>query len=168
MTRHFIFRNYWWLALLGAILSVVLILYFYQDNRMPLIGSVLATLLAFCYFVQQQRLAEITLFKSLFTEFNGRYDKLNGSLSKIRKSNLELTEKQSDDVIDYFNLCAEEYLFFKEGYIHDDTWEAWCRGMLFYHEDKRFSALWEVEEAKNSYYGLSLKVIRQGARIPKA
>jgi hypothetical protein len=163
MIRRFLFRNYWWLALLGVALSVSLILYFYQNGRMPLIGSVLATFLAFCYFVQQQRLAEISLFKSLFTEFNARYDKLNGCLAQILSSNEDLTQKQRDTVIDYFNLCAEEYLFYKEGYIHSAAWKAWCRGMLSYLEHKPFSNLWQAEQATNSYYGLSLIVIRRGA-----
>lgn len=164
MNRHFIFRNYWWLALLGIALAVSLILFFYKDGRMPLIGSVLATFLAFCYFIQQQRLAEISLFKTLFTEFNARYDSLNGHLSSTLSVHPDLTDEQRDKIVDYFNLYGEEYLFFKEGYIHADVWQSWCRGMLYYMEKEPFSSLWCAEQRTSSYYGLSLEVIRKGAR----
>jgi hypothetical protein len=98
---------------------------------MPLIGSVLATGLAFIYFVQQQKLAETSLFKELFTEFNQRYDSLNEKLVALRGETSELTPEKKGIVLDYFNLCAEEYLFYKEGYIYPEVWTAWCRGMLW-------------------------------------
>lgn len=164
VNRNFVFRNYWWLAILAAALAVAAILYFYKDGRMPLIGSALATFLAFCYFVQQQRLAEISLFKTLFTEFNARYDKLNGPLAAVISAGSNLNEEQRQDVIDYFNLCAEEYLFYKEGYIHSEVWRSWCNGMLWYMEREPFISIWQVEQATDSYYGLTLDVIRGGAR----
>lgn len=130
---------------------------------MPLIGSVLATFLAFCYFIQQQRLAEIALFKTLFTEFNARYDDLNEHLGTALKSYPTLTDTHVEKIVDYFNLCGEEYLFFKEGYIHSDVWQSWCKGMLFYMEQEPFTSIWATEYNTGSYYGLSLDVIRKGA-----
>ena len=103
MNRQFLFKNYFWIAIFVAILAVALIFYFYEDGRMPLIGSVLATFLAFCHFIQQQRLAEISLFKDLFVEFNARYDKINDDLSAVVSSDNNLTEKQRADIINYFN-----------------------------------------------------------------
>lgn len=164
MSRQFLFRNYSWLALLGVTLAAALILYFYKDRSLPLLGSVLTTGLAFCYFIQQQRLAETSLFKSLFTEFNARYDKLNGPLSEIPESDEGISREAKKCVIDYFNLCAEEYLFYKEGYIQADVWRSWCRGMLLYFDRRPFSHVWQAEQATNSYYGLSLQIIRKGSK----
>jgi hypothetical protein len=163
MKRQFIFKHYALLALLVAGLSVAIILFFYKEGRMPLIGSVLATILTFCYFIQQQRLSEATLFKSLFTEFNSRYNELNGRLTAIALHDADLSPEQRETVIDYFNLCAEEYLFYEEGYIHKVVWKSWCNGMLLYLQKEPFSSIWNEEKRTNSYYGLSLDQIRKGA-----
>lgn len=32
----------------------------------------------------------------------------------------------------YFNLCAEEYLFFDRGIIEKDVWRSWENGILWY------------------------------------
>jgi hypothetical protein len=168
ISRQFLFKNYWWIVILLAVVSVLLIFYFCEDGREPLIASVLTTALAFCYFVQQQRLAEISLFKTLFTEFNARYDKLNGPLRAVTSVGSHLTDEQRDNVIDYFNLCAEEYLFYKEGYIHNEVWRSWCCGMLWYMKHEPFINIWQEEQTANSYYGLSLEVIRDGARPNKS
>lgn len=62
------------------------------------------------------------LNKELFTEFNARYDRLNDSLAVIeayykdfdkfkglKEEDKEQYKKFKQDVIDFFNLCAEEY-----------------------------------------------------------
>ena len=66
-------------------------------------------------------------------------------------------------IIDYFNLCAEEYFFFNEGYIDHRVWRSWCRGMLQYLEAVPFRDIWATEGSKESYYGLTLEEIRKGA-----
>ncbi|MGQ0722237.1 MAG: hypothetical protein ACT4PE_11810 [Candidatus Eiseniibacteriota bacterium] len=165
MNRHVIFRHYASIAILGGGLGIAAILLFARDERMPLIGSVIVAVLGFCYFAQQQKLSETTLFKDLFTEFNRRYDGLNDRLVEIDgqadSTKLEGTHRQT--IVDYFNLCAEEYLFFSEGYIHPAAWRSWCAGMLWYFEREPFRALWAEESKTNSYYGLSVEAIRRGA-----
>lgn len=69
-------------------------------------------MLSVSFFVQQQRLAEMNLFWELITAFNGRYDKLNERLMRIRCED-DCTDYQV--VWDYFNLCAEDFLFFPKG-----------------------------------------------------
>jgi len=138
-----------------------------EIDRISALISVTATFLGSGHFILQQHLAETSLFKALFTEFNKRYDKLNGKLAEIAASKPErkpLDNKERETVIDYFNLCAEEYLFYKRGYIDPDVWRAWCNGMLWYMEQEPFATLWEEEKSNNSYYGLSLNVIRSGAK----
>jgi hypothetical protein len=161
--RHFLFRAYGWIALLGGGISIALVLCFSRENPIPLIGSVVAAVLGFCYFVQQQRLAETALFKELFTEFNARYDKLNDNLLEIKEAGAAPTLQHRQAIVDYFNLCAEEYLFFKQGYIIPEVWRSWCRGMIFYMGKEPFRGLWEEERMSDSFYGLSMPAIRKGA-----
>lgn len=122
-------------------------------------------ILGFCYFVQQQKLAEIQLFKELFTEFNQRYDTMNGDLYDIRTGTREVDAAARKTLIDYFNLCSEEFLFFEEGYIHSVVWRSWCRGTLWYLTGPHIRAVWdeEIEQNNNSYYALTIDKLREGA-----
>ena len=163
MNRYWLFHNYWWIAILISLICITSIILLSLDNQFILIGSIIASGLGFCYFVQQQRLAEINLFKDIFTNFNNRYDKINDKLYMILKSHNKLTPIKMKFIYDYFNLCSEEYLFFKEGYIYRDVWKAWCRGMLIFIDKKPFDKIWEIEEQTDSYYGLTLKKIKEGA-----
>lgn len=169
INRRFIFRYYWLIAIFGLILGIWLFIQFpVSDNSITLLGSVVAAVLGFCYFVLQQKLSETALFKELFTEFNKRYDVLNDRLSVIATSypEQEITPLDVNDrqtIIDYFNLCAEEYLFFKEGYIHHEAWRSWCAGMTWYFDREPFKSLWAKESSTKSYYGLSVPEIKKGA-----
>ncbi len=108
--------------------------------------------LALLYFFQKQKLEESRLMKELITEFNRRYDTLNGQLTKIAKTtSAPLSMRQREAVIDYFNLCAEEYLFYTLGYVEPHVWKAWHHGMKVYRQDCRIVALWN-QEPKASYY----------------
>lgn len=112
------------------------------------------------YFSQKQKLAEIHLMKELITDFNKRYDALNGPLQDILRTGREtpapeLTQEEQKTLVDYFNLCAEEYLFYDLGYIEPRVWEAWHCGMTAHSsQDSRLFALWE-QEPKASYYGFT-------------
>jgi hypothetical protein len=163
MTRHFIFKNYWWLGLLLGGLAAGSAYILGGDDRVGLVGAAIAGTLGFYYFVQQQKLAETQLFHNLFTAFNARYDKLNGPLAEIANRSGPLLDSDRNLIADYFNLCAEEYLFYKEGYIHPDVWRSWCRGMLWYLRRHPFRDVWHDEVKTESFYGLSLAVIEQGA-----
>jgi hypothetical protein len=163
MNHNFVFKNYWWLAIFGvALLSVFSMS---MPDRGTFIGAIIAGAISFCYLVQQQKLSETILFKKLFTEFNNRYDAINGKLSSIpAESPVNIQDRQT--IIDYFNLCSEEYLFRKEGYIHDEVWTAWCRGMSEYFRKEPFFSIWEEEEKNGSYYGLTTAKICEGAGLP--
>jgi hypothetical protein len=103
----------------------------------------------------RQHLDQAKLFKSLFTEFNSRYDHLNDGLNTILFSDGSrlLTASQKQHLFSYFNLCAEEYFFYKAGYIDHHVWESWCRGMKVFFSQPRIRALWEEECKAGSYYG---------------
>lgn len=163
MSRQFIFRHYPWIAAIAALIGVGGVFTITAANRPSLVGSVVAGILAFCYFAQIQKLAEMSLFKQLFTEFNRRYDDLNERLTAIADTGEASDVASRKVIVDYLNLCAEEYLWYSEGYIHGEVWRSWCAGMVWYFDREPFRRVWVEESAKNSYYGLSLDAIRRGA-----
>lgn len=133
------------------------------NDRVDLVGAAIAGTLGFCYFVQQQKLAETELFHQLFTDFNTRYDKLNDQLAAM-VSDSDVSAEQRNLIVGYFNLCAEEYLFYQQGYIQEtDVWRSWCRGMAWYLKRHSLKDVWNEEVKSESFYGLSLDVIRNGA-----
>lgn len=162
MDRHFIFRNYWWIALLAGGLAATLAFFSGGEDRVGFVGAAIAGALGFCYFVQQQKLAETALFHELFKDFNARYDKLNGRLAELLPER-ELSLEQRNIIVDYFNLCAEEYLFYQQGYIPRTVWRSWCRGMAWYLKRHPFKDVWNDEFQTESFYGLSLEIIHAGA-----
>lgn len=163
MNRRIIFKHYWWIALLLGGVLALLAFRFGGDERAGLVGGCVAGALGFCYFVQQQKLAETQLFYHLFTSFNQRYDALNGPLSKMSGKGADITLEQRNLIVDYFNLCAEEYLFYQEGYIPRKVWRSWCRGMAWYLKRHPFKDVWNEEIKTESFYGLTEEVIREGA-----
>lgn len=163
MSRHFIFQNYWWIAALIGGASAVVALLYGDGDRIGFLGSIVAGTLGFCYFVQQQKLAETTLFHQLFTAFNARYDGLNERLAAIAEDGI-LSAERRIIIVDYFNLCAEEYHFYQQGYIPGNVWRSWCRGMAWYLKRHPFKEVWDEEIRSESYYGLSMEIIQAGLR----
>ena len=164
-SKNFFFKKHWWITLGVSLILITIACRSGLSDRGTLIAGIIAGAFSFSYFVQQQKLAEIRLFKELFTEFNQRYDAINEKLSSI-PANIPVNEKNRQTIIDYFNLCSEEYLFKKEGYIHDEVWTAWCRGMSEYFRKEPFCSIWEEEEISGSYYGLTTSKICDGAGLP--
>ena len=163
--KQLIFRSYVFVAIGVLVLGVGgATLFTDKANQWQIIGATIAGVLSYCYFVQQQRLAETQLFKQLFTEFNARYDSLNDDLAAI-VAGRQPKREDSSVITDYFNLCAEKYLFYQQGYILEEVWRSWCRGMQQYLDDPHFSAVWTMEVRTQSHYGLSREVIVRGARL---
>lgn len=162
MNRHFIFRNYWWIAALAGGAVSFLAYEYGGEDRAGLVGAALAGTLGFCYFVQQQKLAETALFHDLFIRFNARYDEINGELAALL-SERDLSVEQRNIIVDYFNLCAEEYLFYEQGYIPRTVWRSWCRGMSWYLKRHPYKDVWNEEVKTESFYGLTLDIIHKGS-----
>ena len=120
-------------------------------------GSVLVTaiggLWALAVYLRGRHAADVRLVKELLTEFNRRYDKLGSDLQFDISKNGDFEKETELKFVRYFNLCAEEWLFWKAGYIYDPVWKAWENGMKQYAKDTRVIALWQTERATDSYYG---------------
>ncbi len=113
--------------------------------------------LGLSYSILKQHLEETRLFKELFSDFNKRYDSLNGPLHVLISIpvNQSLTLEQKITAYDYFNLCAEEYLFYRKGYIYPEVWIAWSNGMKIIFNSPQIRELWNQESKTDSYYGFT-------------
>jgi hypothetical protein len=113
------------------------------------------------HFLYAQHNQDTDRFIKLFQGFNIRYDILNGQLNNLllRRGDLLLSDEDKLVLFDYFNLCAEEYLFFKAGYLDKVVWSAWLKGMSFFAKNANVRILWEAEIELGSYYGFTLKLI---------
>lgn len=142
-------------TLLGVVAVACVWLFGGQNWQLALTAA--GGALSFAYFAQKQKLEERRLFKELFTEFNARYDKLQPRLLSILPNTEE--ELSSDELLtayEYFNLCGEEYLFYRLGYIDPAAWRAWQNGMRVHLKNPRIARFWEKEASSDSYYGLQM------------
>jgi hypothetical protein len=153
--KFWLFENYWWL--LCVVIAIVAAVLVTLKESVSTVVSVGGTLLSIIYFLQKQKIEELRVFMELFKEFNERYDRLNEQLDAILKSEkTELSSEEKNILIDYFNLCGEEYLYFRKGYIDPVIWAAWENGMKSIFSNSKVRFFWENEKKTESYYGLSV------------
>lgn len=141
--------------LVGSIGVIVVWFQFPPGHRSGLLLPATGIVAGFVYFLYRQHLDETKLFKQLFTEFNARYDQLNEPLNAILRGPDEggLSTSEKDCLFSYFNLCAEESVFYSAGYIDQCVWDAWNQGMKQFFRNPRIKALWNEESTADSYYG---------------
>jgi len=141
--------------LVGSGIVVAAWLRFVAGHRPELLLSGIGAVAGFTYFIYRQHLDETKLFKELFVEFNGRYDKLNEGLNTILFGAYEgdLSDTERDLLFSYFNLCAEEYFFYRAGYVDHHVWKSWRRGMRIFFAHPRIRVLWDRDCKADSYYG---------------
>ncbi len=154
--KFWFYDHYWWVLCLLAMTTASLLIYL--DKDLSAIAAIVGTLISVIYFIQKQRLDELQLFRHLFKEFNERYDGLNEDLAKVmQEPSFELSPSEKELLIDYFNLCGEEYFFYQKGYIDPMVWKSWHNGMTYIISTPRIMAIWKTEQKSNSYYGLEIK-----------
>jgi hypothetical protein len=153
--KWWFYKHYVWIGLvLAAVIAALL-----NGGGWKVQESIagLVAVVGYFHFVQNQRLSEMRLFKDLFTAFNATYDGMNEDLARVLQG--EISPHLERRVIDYFNLCAEEYLFYKHGYILPEAWESWRKGMRQYIDEDVIRKLWESEAKTGSYYGLTRELV---------
>ena len=149
------FEHYWWMLCLVLISTLAALLW--HNEPLPTVVTVVGALLSLIYFVQKQKLEELRLFRELFKEFNARYDEMNEKLARIvEATDTEVSKQERETLIDYFNLCGEEYLYFERGYIYPVVWRAWFNGMKAIISAPRVLRVWQMEKRTDSYYDLPL------------
>ena len=154
--KFWLFRNSLWL--LVVVLVVGLIWWFESEGARRALLAVAVSSLTFFYFLQKQQLAETRLMKELITDFNSRYGAMTEALQEILEKGqgrpeLLLSPDEQEVLVNYFNLCAEEYLFYDLGYVEPRVWTAWSNGMDQYTKDIRIWEFWKQERQSGSYYG---------------
>lgn len=127
-----------------------------------ILGSV-GVALTLYYSHHSKQIARDAMMKELFTDFNRRYDELNDDLQFIHDHYRTTEELQKAEnythlknrIIDFFNICAEEYFWYQKGRIDKNVWMSWNAGMKFWYRVPAIKDLW-IEETKEegltSYY----------------
>ncbi len=123
------------------------------------------SIVTYYYSRQSKQLAHDQMMKELFADFNTRYSKLNNALFEIEekyKSTDQLNRAPNatflkQTVLDYFNLCAEEfYWYYHKGRIDKIIWNSWHSGMIYWHDNvEAIRDMWKAEveaNGKSSYY----------------
>jgi hypothetical protein len=165
--KYWMYDNYLWIvaALLIAGIVIHMIASVLGRASIEILISWTGIVVAFFYFIHKQGLEEVRLFNELFKECNARYDGLNEQLNRIVSENKELSVDEKNLLYDYFNLCGEEYIYYRRGYIYPEVWTAWCNGMKYFMKNGYIKKLWEEEERLGSYYGLTLAEIERKASL---
>ena len=158
--KRCLFEYYSILSITAFLLAFLLLTFGFLDWKALIIIE--GGILSFAFSVQKQQLEEVRLFKELFSKFNERYDAQNDNLNHIylrhqRNPELAFDESEIVALFNYFNLCAEEYLYFKQGFIYPEVWQAWKNGMKFFRQNHKIQKLWDEELKTDSYYGLSFE-----------
>ncbi len=171
--RNFLFAYYWMFAAPLLLIGVPLILLFSRpDTATTSAIALCAAVLSAVYFVQKQKIEELQLFERLFTQFNTRYADMHAGLQGILATHISpqgdstpLGRIEREILDNYFNLCAEEYLFYTEGRILRQVWVAWCRGMCDYLAIERIRSHWaeQLRPGCNSHYGLTPEFVELAA-----
>lgn len=152
--KHWVLRHYLWVTIILLMIVVTVAFWTHPRTWHDWLG-ILAVPFGFLVAVQRQKTEELELFERLFKDFNRRFNRMNGELNAIKDGpeDAPLTEKQTNLLFDYFNLCGEEYLFYRQGYIYPEVWEAWHNGMTIFRKIPRIRKLWDEDLKTCSYYG---------------
>src|SRR5256885_3206788 len=154
-------RRIIWISCIAGvflILGVYLIVPPAHQNSSVLL-TIAGGLGALAFYLNRRHAEDARLAKELLKEFNERYDKLNNDLQLACWRESRFEEETKLQFIKYFNLCAEEWLFWSTGYIYEPVWRAWRNGMKQYAKDNRVMAIWDEEAKTDSYYGFDFKKV---------
>jgi hypothetical protein len=148
--------------LFGTFFLIVILSYkFFHLTDTVLIG-VIGSIATIYLGVIKLKVDDDNLFKELFNTFNERYDqRFNDLINRQRIEPKELEDEEKIVIIDYFNLCAEEYLWYKRGRIPKNVWIAWKAGIINNLQLPEINKLWHQEMKGNgiiSYYGISTEI----------
>jgi hypothetical protein len=167
--KHWVLRHYLWVTI-SLLMIVLVVAYWTQPKTWQDWLGIFALPFGFLVAVQKQKTEELELFERLFKDFNKRFNRMNNELNAIKDGpeDAPLTHSQRNLLFDYFNLCGEEFLFYRQGYIYPEVWHAWYNGMTIFRENPRIKKLWDEELKTCSYYGFGwTDTPRNGLALPK-
>ena len=148
-------RRYWVYILL-LFLGLAIITWFRYEEKIKneIYFGLIATLVTLFLSVINFYQANDRFFKELFVDFNRRFDDLRSVLSGIT-SESAIDGSQREFIVDYINLCAEEYMWVKKGRIPLDIWESWQARIKSFLNMPAIREVFveELDRARESYYG---------------
>lgn len=159
--KYFLHEYYvWFIMLIVLVAGALTVIFYMRGNDWKIFLTIIAGTVSSIFIMQKQQLDEAKLFKELFVDFNFRYDKLNEELNRIKNEDPKKPLESNDinRLYDYFNLCGEEYLFYRKGYIYPEVWKSWVMGMKIFYDNERIHSVWLKELESGSYYGLNLSM----------
>jgi len=152
-------KSLWlWFVFASAVLIVIVPMLPLPYSGSQVLLAAVGGLWALAFYLHGRHAEDAKFMKDLLTEFNARYNDLNSGLQDAVWSETAFTTETKLKFIDYFNLCAEEWLFKELGYIYDPIWEAWHNGMRQYGNNQQVIALWTEQAKTNSYYGFQFPI----------
>lgn len=155
---NFVYSNLILIILLSS--GIIIFLLFNYPEILPKgketesILGILVLYTGIIYNLVTYKIANDQFFQSLFSEFNRRFDAMNEDLNAIikKKYKKQDTTKREEEsiIIDYLNLCAEEYLWFTKGRIDTKVWKSWKKGMEHYLKQETFHKVLEEQRKKKT------------------
>ncbi|MEZ0007622.1 hypothetical protein ABH942_003007 [Flavobacterium sp. 28YEA47A] len=129
------------------------------DKKTEILIAIYTAGISIAFSIRQYRIENDKIFKELFIMYNEKYDlKFNNCLNIIVKKasnqTYELIDEEKPLIIDYLNMCSEQYLWFTKGRIDSIAWKSWEKGMKFYLECQPIKNFISKESQKDSYYGI--------------
>ena len=141
-------------------LAIGLGAYYFYD-KIEILVAVIATGLSLSLGIRQYRTENDKLFKDLFYDFNKKYDStFNNILNSIdiefrENGNYEISTNDKKIIIDYINMCAEEYLWYSKNRIPSEVWNSWKNGMIYFMNIKPINEIVINQKIqKDSFYCL--------------
>ncbi|MBL0049719.1 MAG: hypothetical protein IPP32_16675 [Bacteroidetes bacterium] len=116
------------LYLISALIAILL--YNLQLFKVEIFGTILILLTTIYFSLKSYFLEYDKFFKELFIGFNNRYNEINENLNSITNAT-QLNDNEKKTVIDYFNICAEEYMWNKRGRIPLGVYLSWEEDLYF-------------------------------------
>ena len=149
-------RTIWpWFVSATALILVLLPRLPAPYNADNVLLAAVGGLWALAFYLHSRHGEDARFAKELMREFNSTYGKISTELQDAIWSSEPFSRPSKLRFIEYFNLCAEEWLFWKTGYVYEPVWNAWAWGMHQYSSDPRVKTLWEEEQKTNAYYGFA-------------
>lgn len=146
-----------------ACLGFVIIFFCYSfcsemDDKLLL--GLLGTVATLYFGSIKNRIENDKLFKELFQGFNEKYDsRFNDLINELKNDKARVLEPfEKNLIIDYLNLCSEEFLWRSKNRIPSKVWNAWKAGIKENLKIKQVEEIYfeetDTKNGKVSYYGL--------------
>lgn len=134
------------------ILSIFFPCFFTDVMNLTIVASILTALIMIHY----NEYSKTKVTHDLFIHYNKRYNEIADDLRNIQNNTDNLIICKNNKIIEYINLCAEEYFWYKKGLINKKIWNNWRNGI---EEKLRCNLIKEVffneyeeNNKKDSYY----------------